>query len=99
MWDNIWSSQMLSLSLTITNKIYIMFKNITTSSEYPKTLVIRNTKGGMIWQIYHVNELYEADRLSFNATKNGFESCTLEDYHFNHEETFVDWRKESDWVR
>tara|TARA_R110000803_G_scaffold87494_1_gene154220 strand:+ start:4795 stop:5025 length:231 start_codon:yes stop_codon:yes gene_type:complete len=76
-----------------------MFTNITTSSEYPKTLVIRNTKGGMIWQVYHINELYEAERLSFRATKNGFESCTLDDYKSDYEETFPDWRKECDWAR
>ena len=53
----------------------------------------------MIWQVYHIKEFYEADRLSFNATKNGFESCTLEDYKGQYEETFPDWRKECDWVK
>ena len=76
-----------------------MFKNISNSSDYPKTLIIRNTEGGMIWQVYHIKEFYEADRLSFNATKNGFEACTLEDYKGQYEETFPDWRKKCDWVK
>jgi hypothetical protein len=53
----------------------------------------------MVWQIYHVNDYYEAERLSFRATKNGFESCILEDYEDGCEETFPTWRKECDWVR
>jgi|TARA_R110002153_G_scaffold6210_16_gene28632 hypothetical protein len=71
----------------------------TTNIEYPKTLVIRNSEGGMVWQVYHVNDYYEAERLSFRATKNGFESCILEDYEDGCEETFPTWRKECDWVR
>lgn len=73
-----------------------MFTDISTKNEFPKTLVIRNSKGGMIWQIYHVQKESEADKLSFNATNNGFESITLEDYQPQHEETFPNWREECD---
>ena len=71
-----------------------MFTDISTKNEFPKTLVIRNSKGGMIWQIYHVQKESEADKLSFNATINGFESSTLEDYQPQYEETFPNWREE-----
>jgi len=76
-----------------------MLINDTTNSKYPKTLLIRNTEGGMIWQIYHVRELYEADRISSNATKRGFLSCTLEDHHPDQDETFPKWREESKWLK
>ena len=39
-----------------------MFTDISTKNEFPKTLVIRNSKGGMIWQIYHVQKESEADK-------------------------------------
>ena len=67
----------------------------STSTNWLKTLVIRNTPDGMIWQIYHVQNQEEAEWLSSNATRNGFYGITLEDYS-GHEETFPDWRKESD---
>jgi hypothetical protein len=69
-----------------------MIKDNTTTSDYPKTLLIRNTVGGMIWQIYHVNNIHEADRLADNATKNGFYGISLEEHMPDSEETFPDWR-------
>jgi len=69
-----------------------MYSNISTNNDYPKTLVIRNHQGGLIWQIYHVQKETEAKKLSDNATKNGFEAITLEDYQKEYEETFPDWR-------
>ena len=76
-----------------------MLINNTTNSKYPKTLLIRNTADGMIWQIYHVRELYEAARISSNARKNGFESCTLEDHHPDQDETFPGWRSQCKWLK
>jgi len=70
-----------------------MFTNISTNSDYPKTLIIRNHLGGMIWQVYHVEKEIEAERLSNNATKNGFEAITLEDHQPEQEETWPDWRE------
>jgi len=70
-----------------------MYTDISTSKTYPKTLVIRNHEGGMVWQIYHVEAEYEAERLSNNATKNGFEAITLEDYDESLEQTWPNWRE------
>lgn len=68
-----------------------MFNNISNNNKFPKTLQIRNTSGGMIWQIYHINNLNEAKILSKNANKNGFYCRTLIDYE-PQLETFPDWR-------
>lgn len=70
-----------------------MYNDISRKSEYPKTLVIRNTIGGLIWQIYHVEAQHEAKILSSNATMNGFQGITLEDYQPEMEETWPDWRE------
>jgi hypothetical protein len=70
-----------------------MYKDITTNTDYPKTLIIRNHEGGMIWQIYHVQKKSEAEKLSINATLNAFEAITLEDYQPDYEETWSDWRE------
>jgi hypothetical protein len=70
-----------------------MYTDISTNEIYPKTLVIRNHEGGMIWQIYHVEKESEATKLSNNATMNGFEAITLEDYQPENEETWSDWRE------
>jgi hypothetical protein len=75
-----------------------MYKDLSNSNEFPKTLLIRNSVGGMIWQVYHVNNLHEVEVLSKNATNNGFESVTLVDYDISYEETFPDWRSECDWL-
>lgn len=69
-----------------------MYKDNTTTPEFPKTLLIRNTPGGMIWQIYHVQKKIEAERLSTNAFKNAFLSCTLVDYKPEYKENAPDWR-------
>jgi hypothetical protein len=70
-----------------------MYKDISTTESYPKTLMIRNQEGGMIWQVYHVQTEVEAERLSTNATLNGFYGITLEDYQPEEEETWKDWRE------
>jgi hypothetical protein len=69
-----------------------MYTDISTSDSYPKTLMIRNHEGGMIWQVYHVHKKSEADNLSANAFRNGFEGSTLEDYQPDFKETWPDWR-------
>ena len=69
-----------------------MFTDIS-NSEFPKTLVIRNHEGGMIWQVYHVQAQHEAEQLSKNATNNGFYAITLEDHHADWKETWPDWRE------
>jgi len=74
------------------------FEEKTKTSKYPKTLFIRNEKVGLVWQVYHVNNKPEAWILSLNANKNGFESCTLEDYEPEAKETFTGWRKTADFL-
>ena len=69
-----------------------MYKNLSTDEVYPKTLVIRNTKGGLIWQVYNVEREKEAILLSINATKNGYECITLVDFDDSLFETYPDWR-------
>lgn len=59
-----------------------------------RQLEIRNTRGGMIWQIYHVHSCEEASLIASNAGKNGFQSVTLT-AECTHEETWPDWRETS----
>lgn len=70
-----------------------MYEDISTTQEYPKTLMIRNHKGGMIWQVYHVQNKIEADNISRNAHGNGFYGSTLENYQPEVKETWPDWRE------
>lgn len=70
-----------------------MYRNTSTSEEYPKTLLIRNTFGGMIWQVYHVEKESEAAKLSHGAALNGFQDCELTDYKEDWEQTWPDWRE------
>lgn len=69
-----------------------MYTDISTKN-YPKTLMIRNHEGGGVWQVYHVNNEIEANRLASNAYRNGFYGSTLEDYQPEYEETWPDWRE------
>jgi hypothetical protein len=73
-----------------------MYTDISTTETYPKTLIVRNHKGGMIWQVYHVQKQSEADKLSTNAFFNGFQGSTLEDYQPDQKETWPDWRETCD---
>lgn len=70
-----------------------MYTDLTTDDVYPKTLIIRNHEGGMIWQVYHVEKQSEAEKLAENATANGFLAITLEDYQEDMEQTWPDWRE------
>ena len=67
--------------------------NKTTNDDYPKSLLIRNTPGGLIWQVYTVQKESEAINLSANATSNGFYGITLEDFDACYAETFPGWRE------
>ena len=69
-----------------------MHTDISTTQNFPKTLVVRNTPEGLIWQIYHVKNQNEADKLAQNATNNAFYGITLEDYQPEHKETWPGWR-------
>ena len=60
-----------------------MFTDISTG-DYPKTLVIRNSPDGMIWQLYHVKNNQEATTLAENAHNNAFYGITLEDHQPSH---------------
>jgi len=71
-----------------------MYKNISTTSKYPKTLVIRNSEHGAIWQIYHMDNQYQIMDIVRGAERNGFECITLEDYDESAKETFPNWRAE-----
>lgn len=64
------------------------------SPKFPKTLLIRNTKGGGIWQVYHVDNFAQAIFLSNNAKRNGFEEQTLIDLDTSFSETFPGWMSE-----
>jgi hypothetical protein len=69
-----------------------MYTDISTDEKYPKTLILRNHEGGMIWQIYHVEKQTEAERLAINATNNAFHAITLEDHQPDMKQTWPDWR-------
>lgn len=70
-----------------------MYSNNSIDENYPKTLLIRNHEGGMVWQVYHVNKQIEAERLAKNAHSNGFYAITLEDHQSELKETWPDWRE------
>jgi hypothetical protein len=73
-----------------------MYKDISTTETYPKTLMIRNHEGGCIWQVYHIKKESEAIKLASNAYRNGFQGSTLENYQPEYEETWKDWRETCD---
>lgn len=69
-----------------------------SSGDFPKTLLIHNSRGGAIWQIYHVKSMNEADIITQGAHKYGYEYVSLEDHQPDQKETFPDWRSEVDWA-
>ena len=73
-----------------------MYTDISTTS-FPKTLMIRNHEGGLIWQVYHVDNINDVERLTSNAHRNGFYGSTLEDHQPEREETWPDWRETKSW--
>jgi hypothetical protein len=69
-----------------------VYTNNSTGDAFPKTILIRNHEGGMIWQVYHVHSINEADNLTRNATLNGFFAISLENHLPEEKETWPDWR-------
>jgi hypothetical protein len=74
-----------------------MYKDLSNNSFYPKTLMIRNHEGGMVWQVYHIENEREANILSSNAQRNGFYGTTLEIHQPEYEETWPGWRDTDGW--
>ena len=73
------------------------YEDLTTKDSFPKTFVVRNTRNGMVWQIYHPDTQEDVDNLSKNAFGNGFLGNTLEDHQPELEETWSDWRETKVW--
>lgn len=66
-----------------------------------KQLHIRNTAEGMIWQVYNIENQFELEVISENATRNGFQSIetiTNPNIIDEYEETFPNWRKSKGWI-
>lgn len=74
------------------------YKDISTSDNYPKTLVIRNRPDGMIWQVYHVNTVRSAELLAKGAEQSAFQGITLEDHQPEMEETFPNWQNDNSTI-
>ena len=70
-----------------------MYTNTSSNTNYPKTLIVRNHSGGMVWQVYHVEKETEAAQISANATKQDFRVITLEDHQPDLKQTWEDWRE------
>lgn len=73
------------------NKQELYFLDLSSNDQFPKTLLIYNTEGGMVWQVYHVETESEANNLSKRADRNGFMHRELVD-KTEDDETFPDWR-------
>lgn len=70
-----------------------MLKDISSEhSDFPKTVFVRNQMYGAVWQVYHVDNLKQAEIIATNATRNGFKCITLND-KTEDEETWPDWRE------
>jgi|WetSurMetagenome_2_1015567.scaffolds.fasta_scaffold55296_4 hypothetical protein len=69
------------------------YLDVSSSPDYPKSLMVRNSVGGMVWQHYRVRSKAEADALCANSWNNGFYGSTLEDNN-PYEETYPNWREE-----
>jgi hypothetical protein len=67
------------------------YQDISTT-DFPKTLIVRNHVGGAGWQVYHVQKLSEVEKLTENCWNNGFYGSTLENYT-GEKETWSDWRE------
>lgn len=67
--------------------------NKSWDEKYPKTLLIHNHEGGMIWQVYNVNNKSEAIQIANNANRNGFMWIRLVDFKPTTEQTWSNWRE------
>lgn len=73
---------------------------LSRAKEFPETkqLWIRNTKGGLIWQVYNVKSWLEVDLLTHTAKANGFRDWEVIGNNITpHEETWPDWRDNEMW--
>ena len=61
-----------------------------------RQLLIRNTPGGCVWQVYHIKSDLEYDLITRTASGNGFLSFTVET-ECDMEETFPGWRESKEW--
>lgn len=75
-------------------KIKFEYVNNSLNNVYPKTLLIHNTKGGAVWQVYTIDNVHQISILVEGAKGNAFMYVTLEDWTGD-EETFPNWRQES----
>lgn len=87
------SSYSFLLFFLIMGRVYIDM----SSGDFPKTLKIRNTHDGMIWQVYHPDSQQDVDEITKRAHANGFYGITLENYQPEEKETWSDWRETKVW--
>lgn len=75
-----------------------VLEDLSTTDNYPKTLLIHNTREGAVWQVYHVEKRSEALQLARIAQLNAFHYRTLNDYMPDEQQTWEDWRETCDPV-
>lgn len=65
---------------------------------YPENtqLLIRNTRGGLVWQVYTIRDSIERDLLEKTARTNGFQGFCIE-YESTMNETWPNWRDSEVW--
>lgn len=68
-----------------------VLRDTSTNNNYPKTLLIRNEVGGMVWQLYHVPSLESAILLAYTSRTQGYEDQELVDYKPESEENYPEW--------
>lgn len=64
----------------------------SSDNDYPKTLLIHNDRHGIIWQVYHINDIIEQEIIMEGAKRNAFMYIRAINYDSEYEETFKDWR-------
>lgn len=64
---------------------------------FPKTLLIHNHEGGMVWQVYHVENEHDLEMLCETAENNRFDYRLVTDLNKELEETWPDWRETKYW--
>ena len=68
----------------------------STKGNDMQQLEIRNTIGGMVWQVYHVETKQEIEMLTRTARGNDFEGFKISDT-IDREETWLGWRDTDAW--
>lgn len=59
---------------------------------FPKTMCIHNSKGGLIWQVYHIHDKIEQDIITEGAEISAFEYVSIINYDDSYEESSPGWR-------